>query len=100
MIDREIIADITVANLEEFASRLLTSIYIECLIHGNLTRSEAMETIRLVESKLREPGHKNAVRRLVPLTAQHVMLERGIKLDDGESLIRRTLFSLRCIETL
>ncbi|KAK0157499.1 hypothetical protein PV328_011239 [Microctonus aethiopoides] len=70
---------ITIERLEEFIPRLLNKMYIECLLHGNLTKSEALEAVKIVESELTHAGK----RRIIPLLPQQLMLHREIKLEDG-----------------
>lgn len=55
---------------------------MECLIHGNMTMSEAIETARLIESKL-----SNAIPHIIPLLSRQLILHREIKLEDGKYLI-------------
>lgn len=52
---------------------------MECLIHGNMTISEAIETARLIESKL-----SNAIPHIIPLLSRQLILHREIKLEDGK----------------
>ena len=51
---------------------------MECLMHGNITMSEAIETAKSIESKL-----SNAVPHMVPLLSRQLILHREIKLEDG-----------------
>ncbi|KAK0157498.1 hypothetical protein PV328_011239 [Microctonus aethiopoides] len=70
---------ITIERLEEFIPRLLNKMYIECLLHGNLTKSEALEAVKIVESEFTHAGK----RRIIPLLPQQLMLHREIRLKDG-----------------
>ncbi|KAK0078471.1 hypothetical protein PV325_002451, partial [Microctonus aethiopoides] len=70
---------ITIERLEEFVPRLLKNVYIECLVHGNLTKSEALEAVKIVESELTHAGK----RRIIPLLPRQLMLHREIRLEDG-----------------
>ncbi|KAK0161382.1 hypothetical protein PV327_009858 [Microctonus hyperodae] len=70
---------ITIERLEEFVPQLLHKMYIECLVHGNLTKSEALEAVKIVESELTHAGK----RRIIPLLPRQLMLHREISLEDG-----------------
>ncbi|KAK0157501.1 hypothetical protein PV328_011241 [Microctonus aethiopoides] len=70
---------ITIERLEEFVPRLLNKMYIECLLHGNLTKSEALEAVKIVESEFTHAGK----RRIIPLLPQQLMLHREISLENG-----------------
>lgn len=61
--------------------QLLSKVHVECLIHGNVTMTEAVDIIRLVESKLR------AVPHIMPLLQRQLILYREIKLEDGKCSI-------------
>lgn len=52
---------------------------MECLIHGNMTMSNAIETAKLIESKL-----TNAVPHVIPLLPRQLILYREIRLEDGK----------------
>ncbi|XP_043278498.1 insulin-degrading enzyme isoform X2 [Venturia canescens] len=74
---------ITEQKLREFVPQLLTKMHVECLVHGNLTKAEALETVQLVQSKLKEPARENDDRRIVPLLSRQLLLYREISLDNG-----------------
>lgn len=69
---------LTVEKLQEFIPQFLSKLYIESLIHGNITMSEAIDMIHIVESKL-----TNKTPNMVPLLPKHMLLSREIKLEDG-----------------
>lgn len=79
------IADITVERLQEFVPQLLTKMHVECLVHGNLTKSEALETVQLVQAKLKEPARENSERCIVHLLPRQLLLYREVSLDNGET---------------
>lgn len=73
----EATAHLTVDKVKQFIMQLLSKVHVECLIHGNVTMTEAVDIIRLVESKLR------AVPHIMPLLQRQLILYREIKLEDG-----------------
>ncbi|XP_015116960.1 insulin-degrading enzyme isoform X2 [Diachasma alloeum] len=75
--------DITVERLEAFVPQLLSKMHVESLVHGNLTKAEALETVRLVESKLTGDPTRQDKRRLIPLLPKQLMLYREIDLEEG-----------------
>lgn len=56
--------------------------HIECLIHGNVTKTEAIDIVRLIEFKL-----TNTFSHMVPLLQQQLILSRDIRLEDGKYTI-------------
>lgn len=76
--------DISEQKLREFVPQLLTKMHVECLVHGNLTVSEALATVQLVQSKLKEPARENDDRCIVPLLSRQLLLYREISLDNGK----------------
>ncbi|XP_063988848.1 insulin-degrading enzyme isoform X2 [Diachasmimorpha longicaudata] len=74
--------DITIERLEAFVPQLLSKMHVESLVHGNLTKAEALETVRLVENKLTgDPTSQGS--RLIPLLPKQLMLYREIDLEEG-----------------
>ncbi|OAD60877.1 Insulin-degrading enzyme [Eufriesea mexicana] len=69
---------LTVERVQNFIPQFLSKLHMECLIHGNVTMSEAIETAKLIESKL-----SNTNPHIVPLLSKQLVLHREIKLDDG-----------------
>ncbi|KOX69206.1 Insulin-degrading enzyme [Melipona quadrifasciata] len=69
---------LTVEKVQNFIPQFLSKIHMECLIHGNITMSEAIETAKSIESKL-----SNALPHMVPLPSRQLILHREIKLEDG-----------------
>ncbi len=43
--------DLTVEDVEQFVPKLLKSLHIEALLHGNLTEDQAIRMVKLVEEK-------------------------------------------------
>lgn len=74
--------DLTVDRLQQFISQLLSKVHVECLIHGNATITEAIDTVRLIESKL-----TSSVPHITPLLHRQLILYREIKLEDGKHII-------------
>ncbi|EZA60071.1 insulin-degrading enzyme isoform X2 [Ooceraea biroi] len=73
----EATAHLTVDKVQQFTLQLLSKVHVECLIHGNMTVSEAVDIVKLVESKLR------AVPHIMPLLQRQLTLQREINLEDG-----------------
>ncbi|KAF7987713.1 hypothetical protein HCN44_003576 [Aphidius gifuensis] len=70
--------DITIENLELFVPQLLQKMFVECLLHGNITESDALDTTKIIRDKL-----MTNKRPIVPLLAKQLMLYREICLDNG-----------------
>lgn len=71
--------DLTVDRIQTFIPQLFSRVHVESLIHGNVTEKEALDMIRLIESKL-----KSAVPNITPLWQQQLKVHREIRLDDGK----------------
>ncbi|XP_017891518.1 insulin-degrading enzyme isoform X2 [Ceratina calcarata] len=71
-------AQLTVDRVQQFIPQFLTKIHMECLVHGNMTMSEAIATAKLIESKL-----SATIPHIVPLLPRQLILHREIKLGDG-----------------
>ena len=69
---------LTVERVQQFIPEFLSKIHMECLIHGNVTMSEAIDTAKLIESKLTK-----AVPHIIPLLPKQLILYREIRLEDG-----------------
>lgn len=69
----------TFENVQEFVSQYFKRVHVECLIHGNITMSEAMETTKLIETKLTNKFHET-----IALLPRQLILYREIKLEDGK----------------
>ncbi|XP_078036268.1 insulin degrading metalloproteinase isoform X2 [Augochlora pura] len=69
---------LTIEKIQQFIPQFLSKVHVECLVHGNVTKSEALETAKLIESKL-----MNSVPQRIPLLARHMILNREIRLEDG-----------------
>ncbi|XP_011268023.1 insulin-degrading enzyme isoform X2 [Camponotus floridanus] len=74
----ETTAYLTVDRLQQFIPQLLSKVHVECLIHGNVTITEATDAVRLIESKL-----TNSVPHITPLLHRQLILYREIRLEDG-----------------
>lgn len=69
---------LTVDRLRQFVPVFLSKLHVESLIHGNISKAEAVRTIKLVESKL-----VNNVKDLTPLLPRQMLLHREIQLPNG-----------------
>lgn len=69
---------VSVERLREFVPHLLSKLYIECLFHGNLTKTESLNIIRNTESTL-----TSTIKNLTPLLPKQMVLFREFKLPDG-----------------
>ncbi|XP_034948180.1 insulin-degrading enzyme isoform X2 [Chelonus insularis] len=79
---------LTVERLEEFVPQLLSKLHIECLVHGNITEAEALETVKLVESELTGDSQNDKKSRImVPLLPQQLLLRREISLENGANFL-------------
>ncbi|XP_076624911.1 insulin degrading metalloproteinase isoform X1 [Colletes latitarsis] len=72
------ISQLTIEGLRQFIPQFLSKVHIECLIHGNVTMSEALEAAKLIESKL-----TSTVPQMIPLLSRQLILNREIRLEDG-----------------
>ncbi|XP_053988603.1 insulin-degrading enzyme [Hylaeus volcanicus] len=71
-------SQVTVERIQQFIPQFLSKVHIECLIHGNVIMSEALETAKLIESKL-----TSAIPQIIPLLSRQLILYREIRLEDG-----------------
>ncbi|KAG5318579.1 IDE enzyme, partial [Pseudoatta argentina] len=69
---------LNVEGLQQFIPQLLSKVHVECLIHGNVTATEATDILKLIESKL-----TTGVPNIIPLLEQQLVLSRDIKLENG-----------------
>ncbi|XP_058795185.1 insulin-degrading enzyme isoform X2 [Phymastichus coffea] len=69
---------LTAERVQQFIPMLMSKMHIECLIHGNITKSEALKTIKMVESKL-----TSSVKDLTPLLPRQLVLYRELELPNG-----------------
>lgn len=76
---------VTIEKLEQFIKELLSRMHVECLIHGNVNKSRALELSGLVEQKLNQT---NAI--TLPLLSRQLLLKREYKLADGETYLFET----------
>ncbi|XP_003701355.1 insulin degrading metalloproteinase isoform X2 [Megachile rotundata] len=75
-------SQLTAERLQQFIPQFLSQIHIECLIHGNMTMSEAIDTVRKIESKL-----TTTFPHVTPLLPRQLILYREIKLEDGHHFL-------------
>ncbi|KAL6425857.1 hypothetical protein ACFW04_009693 [Cataglyphis niger] len=61
-------AHITFEKVQKFISKIFNSMYVECLIHGNMTKAEALDIAHLIENKLSYT---------IPLTLTHLEMYHG-----------------------
>ncbi|XP_015174662.1 PREDICTED: insulin-degrading enzyme isoform X1 [Polistes dominula] len=69
---------LTIKQLSTFLQYFLNNIHVECLVHGNYTKSEAIDLIRIVESSL-----GNNLPHMVILSPRQLLVKRELKLEDG-----------------
>lgn len=50
-INFELLTAINLENLQDFIDRLFLKVYVECLIHGNITKNKAIELASIIEKK-------------------------------------------------
>lgn len=74
--------DITVEQLDDFASRLIRKVHIESLMFGNMSRERAMQIAGSVESKFPKDG--------TPLLAQQLLLYREVEIEKGSWYLRES----------
>ncbi|KYN43148.1 Insulin-degrading enzyme [Trachymyrmex septentrionalis] len=80
-LDEELLEATTYLNVEglqQFIPQLFCNVHVECLIHGNVTVTEATDILKLIESKL-----TTGVPNIIPLLEQQLILPREIKLENG-----------------
>ncbi|XP_011634995.1 insulin-degrading enzyme-like [Pogonomyrmex barbatus] len=70
---------LSVERLQWFIPQLYNKVHVECIIHGNVTKLEAIDIVKLIESKL-----INNVSPPIPLLQRQLVLNREIKLEDGK----------------
>ncbi|XP_046424756.1 insulin-degrading enzyme-like [Neodiprion fabricii] len=69
---------LTAENLQHYIKQMLSKVHIECLIHGNVTKSEALDIVKIFEFKL-----INALPQFSPLLPRQLIRCQHVKLDDG-----------------
>ncbi|XP_076160592.1 insulin degrading metalloproteinase isoform X2 [Ptiloglossa arizonensis] len=74
----EATSQLTFERVQQFIPQFFGRVYVECLIHGNVTMSEALQTVKSIESKL-----TSKIPQIIPLLSEHLLLEREIRLEDG-----------------
>lgn len=69
---------LTAKRVQQFIPLLMSKMHIECLIHGNVTKPEALKTAKLVENKI------TALKDLTPLLPKQMLLYRELELPNGK----------------
>lgn len=75
-------SQLTAERVQQFIPQFLSKVHVECLLHGNVTMLEAMETAKLIESKL-----TSTLPYMVPLLPRQLILYREIKLENGSHFV-------------
>lgn len=73
-------AVITVESLKEFIRDFLSQMHVECLIHGNANKQQAMALANIVEQQL-----KSTDANILPLLSEQLLLKREYELLNRES---------------
>ncbi|KAI4475823.1 hypothetical protein M0802_015013 [Mischocyttarus mexicanus] len=73
---------ITIKQLSTFLTFFLNNLHIECLVHGNLTKSEAIDLAHIVESKL----IKN-LPSSISLLPRQLLVRREVQLEAGNHFL-------------
>ncbi|XP_012261292.2 insulin-degrading enzyme isoform X2 [Athalia rosae] len=71
-------SQLTVDRVQQFIPQILGKMHVECLVHGNVTKSEALDIVKLVESKLIQ-----TLPHVTPLLPRQLVLNREVRLEDG-----------------
>lgn len=82
-------AQLTVESVRDFIPQLLSKIHVECLIHGNITKDEALKIASFVESKLTSPNDCNKG-NIIPLLPMQLVLFREVSLERGSHFLYET----------
>ncbi|XP_046746475.1 LOW QUALITY PROTEIN: insulin-degrading enzyme-like [Diprion similis] len=69
---------LTEERVQQFILQMLGKVHIECLLHGNVTKSEALDMAKLFEFKL-----INTLPQVTPLLPRQLLLCRDVKLEEG-----------------
>lgn len=77
-------SELTVESVQNFIPQLLSKIHVECLIHGNMTKDEALKVASFVESKLTSPNDSNKG-NIIPLLPMQLVLFREVSLERGKT---------------
>ncbi|XP_022094344.1 insulin-degrading enzyme-like [Acanthaster planci] len=73
----ECIDEVTVERLKLFIPQFMSRLHVEALIHGNMTKQQALNALEMVESILKEQGNSK------PLLPSQLARHREIQLPDG-----------------
>ncbi|XP_044760344.1 insulin-degrading enzyme [Coccinella septempunctata] len=68
---------LTIERLEAFIPQVLSKMHIECLVHGNVNKTKALEMANIVEEQLRN------TLKMCPLLPRQLLLNRELKLEKG-----------------
>ncbi|XP_068709633.1 insulin-degrading enzyme-like [Montipora foliosa] len=77
----EALEEVTLEKLVAFIPNLLARLHVECLLHGNMTKKEALDTVDLVETILKENS------KTKPLVPVQLIRHREIQLPSGCSYL-------------
>lgn len=77
----EALEEVTLEKLAAFIPNLLARLHVECLLHGNMTKEEALDTVHLVEENLKENS------KTKPLVPVQLIRHREIQLPSGCSYL-------------
>jgi len=77
----EALEEVTVEKLVAFIPNYLARLHVECLLHGNLSKEEALETTELVETILKENS------KTKPLLPQQLIRHREVQLPSACSFL-------------
>ncbi|PIK49484.1 putative insulin-degrading enzyme isoform X5 [Apostichopus japonicus] len=69
--------EVTISRMKDFIPQLFSKLHVEALLHGNLTKEKALQTLEMVESILKENS------KTKPLLPSQRMRHREIQLPDG-----------------
>ncbi|KAG5874566.1 hypothetical protein JTB14_019568 [Gonioctena quinquepunctata] len=86
---------ITIERLEAFIPQILSKMHIECLVHGNANKENALELVHIVEDSL------TSANGMSPLLPRQLLLNRELKLEDGSHYsydVQNDVHKSSCIE--
>lgn len=76
---RSRLSELTVDRVQQFIPQILGKMHVECLVHGNVTKSEALDIVKLIESKF-----TSTIPYVTPLLPRQLVLNREVRLEDGQ----------------
>lgn len=86
---------LSIEQLEAFIPQLFSRMHIECLIHGNVNRKDALHLVDIVENRITENV------QISPLLPRQLLLNRELRLDAGNSYlyeVENSVHRSSCIE--